>query len=56
MVSAAQLLGDTNVRFYNIILYQIALSCIVGAVVGYLGRRLLKFCRERQYVPPSQLT
>jgi len=35
-------------RFYNIILYQILLSCIIGAIIGYVARKILRFAEERK--------
>ena len=35
-------------RFYNIVLYQIVLSCIIGAIIGYVARKVLRFSEERK--------
>ena len=39
-----------NDRFYNIVLYQVVLSCILGAIIGYVARKVLRFAEEREYV------
>jgi NhaP-type Na+/H+ or K+/H+ antiporter len=36
-------------RFYNIVLYQICLSILIGAVIGYVARKILRFAEERRY-------
>jgi NhaP-type Na+/H+ or K+/H+ antiporter len=35
-------------RFYNIILYQVCLSIILGAIIGYVARRTLRFAEDRK--------
>ena len=37
-------------RFYNIVLYQIALSIIIGALAGYAARKVLRYAEERKSV------
>jgi NhaP-type Na+/H+ or K+/H+ antiporter len=39
-----------EVRWYNIVLYQIALSCLLGAVIGWVARKTLRFAEERKWV------
>jgi len=36
---------------YNIILYQIVLSCIIGAIIGFIARKVLRFAEEKRYRP-----
>lgn len=36
--------------FYNIVLYDILLSCIIGAVFGYLARKILYFAEDRRLI------
>jgi len=38
----------TEHRFYNIVLYQVALSVVIGAVVGFVARKVLRFAEERR--------
>jgi NhaP-type Na+/H+ or K+/H+ antiporter len=33
---------------YNIVLYQVVLSCIVGAIIGYAARKVLRFAEEKK--------
>jgi NhaP-type Na+/H+ or K+/H+ antiporter len=40
------LLADS--RFYNIVLYQVALSVVIGAVIGFISRKVLRFAEERR--------
>jgi NhaP-type Na+/H+ or K+/H+ antiporter len=35
-------------RFYNIVLYQILLSCIIGALIGYVARKVLRFAEKHE--------
>ena len=35
-------------RFYNILLYEILLACVVGGVIGYAARKVLRFAEERK--------
>jgi len=42
-------------RFYNIVLYQVLLSCIIGAVIGYIARKVLRFAEKHKFVPPTCL-
>ena len=35
-------------RVYNIVLYQVALSCIIGAIIGYIARKTLRFAESRK--------
>jgi NhaP-type Na+/H+ or K+/H+ antiporter len=37
-------------RFYNIVLYQICLSIVIGAIIGYVARKVLRFAEERRSV------
>jgi NhaP-type Na+/H+ or K+/H+ antiporter len=39
-------------RFYNIVLYQICLSIVIGAVIGYVARKVLRFAEQRRSVTP----
>lgn len=45
--SIVHALTDTP-RFYNVILYQVLLSVLIGAVVGYLARIGLKYAERRK--------
>ncbi|WVF70543.1 hypothetical protein IAT40_005334 [Kwoniella sp. CBS 6097] len=36
--------------FYNIVLYQVVLACIVGTAVGYIARKALRFARAKQLI------
>ncbi|EKD05460.1 hypothetical protein A1Q2_00221 [Trichosporon asahii var. asahii CBS 8904] len=36
--------------FYNVLLYQILLSVLIGAVIGYIARRCLKYCEGRNLI------
>ncbi|ORX36017.1 Sodium/hydrogen exchanger family-domain-containing protein [Kockovaella imperatae] len=36
--------------FYNIVLYEIVLSCIIGAIIGYVARKVLRFSEERHLI------
>ncbi|WVW82386.1 hypothetical protein I302_104393 [Kwoniella bestiolae CBS 10118] len=42
--------GAIGEWFYNILFYQIILSCLIGAGVGYIARKLLKFAKQRQLI------
>jgi NhaP-type Na+/H+ or K+/H+ antiporter len=35
-------------RFYNIVLYQILLSCVIGALIGYVARKVLRFAEKHK--------
>jgi NhaP-type Na+/H+ or K+/H+ antiporter len=35
------------------VLYDILLSCIIGATIGFIARKVLRFAEERSYVPPA---
>lgn len=44
-------LGSTIGQWiYAVLLFQIVLSCLYGAIVGYLGRKILKWAEARQYI------
>lgn len=38
----------TRRRFYNIVLYQILLSCVIGALIGYIARKILRFAERHK--------
>lgn len=38
----------TLFRIYNIILYQVLLSCVIGAIIGYIARKVLRFAEEKK--------
>ncbi|WWC99766.1 hypothetical protein V866_006671 [Kwoniella sp. B9012] len=42
--------GAIGEWFYNILFYQIILSCLIGAAVGLIARKLLKFAKQRQLI------
>ncbi|WVR05954.1 hypothetical protein IAU60_002981 [Kwoniella sp. DSM 27419] len=42
--------GAIGEWFYNIVLYQVALACIIGTLIGYVARKLLQFARTRQLI------
>ncbi|KAK8866002.1 hypothetical protein IAR55_001153 [Kwoniella newhampshirensis] len=42
--------GAVGEWVYNIVLYQVVLSCIIGAIVGYVARKVLKFARRKQLI------
>lgn len=35
---------------YNILLFEILLSVILGAFIGYVARKVLKYCEQRQTI------
>ena len=41
-------MGVTDGRFYDIVLYQIVLSCIIGGVIGFIARKVLRFAEQRK--------
>lgn len=47
MVSLA-LAQRAESRFYNIVLYQIVLSCILGTIIGYIARKALRFAESKE--------
>lgn len=47
--------ADT-IRFYNIVFYQILLSVIIGAVIGFIARKVLFFAHNKGYVTSSEKT
>lgn len=47
--------GAIGEWIYNIVLYQIVVSCIAGAVVGYLARKVLRFCHEKSLIDHESL-
>jgi NhaP-type Na+/H+ or K+/H+ antiporter len=40
--------GIADGRFYNIVLYQVVLSCIIGTIIGYAARKALKFAERKE--------
>lgn len=41
-------MGSPNSRrVYNIVLYQVALSVVIGAIIGYVARKVLRYAEER---------
>ncbi|WWD17799.1 hypothetical protein CI109_102241 [Kwoniella shandongensis] len=42
--------GAVGEWFYNIVLYQVTLSCIIGVIIGYVARKVLKFARRKQLI------
>lgn len=52
MVSLASLIPDPDLtpRIYNIILYQVLLSVVIGSAIGYIARKVLRFAQERQLI------
>ncbi|CEH15835.1 related to na h-exchanging protein [Ceraceosorus bombacis] len=44
-------IGDEIWRwFYSVVIYQILLSCVYGALLGYLGRKTLRWAEAHGYV------
>jgi NhaP-type Na+/H+ or K+/H+ antiporter len=35
-------------RFYDIVVYQIIVSCVLGVVIGYIARRVLLYAEKHQ--------
>lgn len=48
MVGAVQQSHTDKSRFWNVVLYQILLAVLIGAVIGYIARRCLKYCEGRK--------
>ncbi|RSH92828.1 hypothetical protein EHS25_008274 [Saitozyma podzolica] len=42
--------GAIGEWFYNIVLYQICLSIVIGAIIGYVARKVLRFAEERSLI------
>ncbi|OCF31083.1 hypothetical protein I316_07214 [Kwoniella heveanensis BCC8398] len=36
--------------FYNIVLYQVVLACVIGSVIGYIARKALRFAKAKQLI------
>lgn len=50
-VDAGESIGDEIWRwFYGVVIYQILLSCVYGALLGYLGRKTLRWAEAHGYV------
>ena len=47
MVRRAQMVGLMG-RIYNIVLYQVLVSCILGTIIGYVARKVLRFAEEKK--------
>ncbi|KAL7424782.1 hypothetical protein Q5752_000466 [Cryptotrichosporon argae] len=42
--------GAIGEWIYNIVLYQIALSCVLGGIIGYLARKALKYAESHNLI------
>nr|ODN93100.1 hypothetical protein L203_00369 [Cryptococcus depauperatus CBS 7841] len=42
--------GEWYYRFYNIVFYQIVLSCLIGTAMGYVARKALRYAKSNQLI------